>query len=313
MSVHDFKDIQSVFQGAGREEKRQMVRGEIYYVEGNNDVVGSEQQGDRPAIIVSNNTGNSYSRIKEVVFLTTKPKRILPTHVTINSSAQYSTAICEQITTVSDKRIKQYIGKCTDAEMKDIDTAIMVSLAINTFIQRQQPKTDDTIPVKAEQVNKPMFEAASDAVLQQAREHIDKIIDVANRIVKLNESITGVSSIEIPNVTGTVSIETEQMIHKFIMEQMESERQKYYDEINKLIGNIKEEPKQKDTGIKQVQTVNDQEIIKKYVDEKKPYSVVAKELGIDSTQVEEVIKSHGLERKRGRKKTDDAAESNNPR
>lgn len=313
MSVHDFKDIQSVFQGAGREEKRQMVRGEIYYVEGNNDVVGSEQQGDRPAIIVSNNTGNSYSRIKEVVFLTTKPKRILPTHVTINSSVQYSTAICEQITTVSDKMIKQYIGKCTDAEMKDIDTAIMVSLAINTFIQRQQPKTDDTIPVKAEQVNKPMFEAAADAVLQQAREHIDKIIDVANRIVKLNESITGVSSIEIPNVTGTVSIETEQMIHKFIMEQMESERQKYYDEINKLIGNIKEEPKQKDTGIKQVQTVNDQEIIKKYVDEKKPYSVVAKELGIESTQVEEVIKSHGLERKRGRKKTDDAVESNNPR
>lgn len=311
MSVHDFKDIQSVFQGAGREEKRQMVRGEIYYVEGNNDVVGSEQQGDRPAIIVSNNTGNSYSRIKEVVFLTTKQKRVLPTHVTINSSVEYSTAICEQITTVSDKRIKQYIGKCTDAEMRDIDTAIMVSLAINTFIQRQQQKVTEI----QEQANKPMFEAAADAVLQQARDHIDKIIDVANRIVKLNESITGVSSMEIPNVTGTVSIETEEMIHKFILEKMESERQKYYDEINRLIGNTKEGQKDAEVyaGVKQVQSVNDKEIIKKYVDEKKPYSVVAKELGIDSVQVEEVIKSHGLERKRGRKKTDDVAESNNPR
>ena len=68
-------------------------RGDIWYIESGYSV-GSEQRAGRPAIVVSSGT-------VEVVYLTTQPKRDLPTHVTISSLSRESTALCEQITSVS--------------------------------------------------------------------------------------------------------------------------------------------------------------------------------------------------------------------
>lgn len=98
--------------------KSKMVnRGEIYYIQ-NTVAVGSEQtSNNRPAIIVSNSQNNRFSRVVEVVYLTTKEKNPLPTHVKIDSIDRPSTALCEQIHSVS-----------TEEEMKAIDAALMVSL-----------------------------------------------------------------------------------------------------------------------------------------------------------------------------------------
>lgn len=58
-----------------------MKRGEIYYIESTYRETGSEQRGGRPAVIVSNDKNNENSEVVEVVYMTTKPKNDLPTHV----------------------------------------------------------------------------------------------------------------------------------------------------------------------------------------------------------------------------------------
>ena len=59
--------------------RNEIKRGEIYYITFA-PVVGSEQHGGRPGIVVSNNMNNAHSNTIEVVYLTTQPKKMLPTH-----------------------------------------------------------------------------------------------------------------------------------------------------------------------------------------------------------------------------------------
>ena len=106
-------------------------RGDIYYVREIKDAVGSEQKGYRPAIVISNNVGNKHSKIKQVVYITTKNKNEIPTHVVINSAKYTSIAICEQIFSVSDERIEKYVGHCTEEEMEKIDKALMISIGLD--------------------------------------------------------------------------------------------------------------------------------------------------------------------------------------
>lgn len=108
-----------------------MKRGEIYYIDREFNEVGAEQRAGRPAIIVSNDIGNENAEIVEVVWLTTQPKKDLPTHVAIRSTKYKSTALCEQITTVAKKRIGEYCGTCTDNEMQAVENAILISLGID--------------------------------------------------------------------------------------------------------------------------------------------------------------------------------------
>lgn len=82
-----------------------MKRGEIYYIESTYRETGSEQRGGRPAVIVSNDKNNENSEVVEVVYMTTKPKNDLPTHVFIRSALSPSTVLCEQVNSVSTKRI----------------------------------------------------------------------------------------------------------------------------------------------------------------------------------------------------------------
>ena len=106
-------------------------RGEVYYIMPAEYTVGSEQMAGRPAIIVSNDKNNTYSSVVEVVYLTTQPKNDLPTHVTIRSTSRESTALCEQIQSVSAQRIGSWCAKCTQAEMDAVDKALQISLGIN--------------------------------------------------------------------------------------------------------------------------------------------------------------------------------------
>lgn len=104
-------------------------RGDILYVESGYST-GSEQRPGRPAIVVSNNKNNEFSTTVEVVYLTTQPKRDLPTHVPIHSLNRESIAICEQITSVSTERIGSFRGCVTADEMRAIEAAMRVSLAM---------------------------------------------------------------------------------------------------------------------------------------------------------------------------------------
>lgn len=114
-------------------------RGDIFYINRTYQEQGSEQQAGRPGIIVSNDKNNANSPTFEVVFLTTKEKSELPTHIGIRSAPRDSTALCEQIHTVSIDRIGQFIAHCTASEMAMIDCALMISVGVETALKRLPP------------------------------------------------------------------------------------------------------------------------------------------------------------------------------
>lgn len=133
-----------------------MKRGEIYYIE-KTFTAGSEQQSGRPAIIVSNDMCNEHSDVLEVVYLTTRPKTDLPTHIDIRSSERPSIALCEQISSVSVNRFGSYIGVCSDYEMQMVDAALEISLGLNGDsgkISKPEPEHKQAVP----SVGKPEIE-----------------------------------------------------------------------------------------------------------------------------------------------------------
>lgn len=107
-------------------------RGEIYWIEPHKTerVCGSEQFASRPGVIVSNDTGNKFSPVVEVVYLSGRlENRNLPTHV--QCKALYnSVRTAQQITTVSKTRLGNFIRRATAEEMRKIDTALAVSLGL---------------------------------------------------------------------------------------------------------------------------------------------------------------------------------------
>lgn len=106
---------------------KRFYRGEIYYIE-REPSYESEMRSGRPAIIVSNDMNNEHSPNVEIVYLTTKPKANLPTHVNIYSSKVPSTALCEGVFTVSKSRIGNYINQISVYEQKRIDDALAISI-----------------------------------------------------------------------------------------------------------------------------------------------------------------------------------------
>lgn len=109
--------------------ENKVYRGEIYYIH-ETEISGNEQAGGRPGIIISNDVGNEHSPVVIVVYLTTREKKPLPTHVKINTAEKPSTALCEQIETIYKGRIGKYIGQITDTEQKNLDKALAVSIGI---------------------------------------------------------------------------------------------------------------------------------------------------------------------------------------
>lgn len=89
---------------------RIIKRGEIYYAE-LNPVIGSEQGGTRPVLIISNNTGNRYSSTVIIAAITSRQtKNKLPTHYDLNGVSGLpadSIVLLEQIRTVDKKRLKE--------------------------------------------------------------------------------------------------------------------------------------------------------------------------------------------------------------
>ena len=105
-------------------------RGDIYYIRDTRQSTGSEQRADRPAVIISNNENNRHSAVYEVVYMTTQPKTDLPTHFITTSALRPSTVLCEQISSVYEDRIGEWIGTLTPEEMKALDQCLRVSIGI---------------------------------------------------------------------------------------------------------------------------------------------------------------------------------------
>ena len=113
---------------------RIIKRGDIYYAE-LNPVIGSEQGGIRPILIISNDTGNRYSPTVIIAAITgkTHTKAKLPTHTEVKNFEgldRDSIVLLEQIRTVDKKRLKQYMGIMPAVAMARVDKAIAISIGI---------------------------------------------------------------------------------------------------------------------------------------------------------------------------------------
>lgn len=149
-------------------------RGDIYYVERSQYApsTGSEQWSGRPAIIVSNDKNNEFSQTVEVVYLTTRPKVDLPTHIDIRSSNKPSVALCEQVTSISVDRLGSWDAHCTDQEMQMIDAALAISLGIDC---EPQVKVVEKIVEKPVETNaQPAPESNEEAIRLQTERDMYK-------------------------------------------------------------------------------------------------------------------------------------------
>ena len=110
-------------------------RGYLYYAD-LSPVVGSEQGGVRPVLIIQNDIGNKYSPIVIVAAITSQiNKAKLPTHVEI-SSEEYglnrdSVVLLEQIRTLDKRRLKEKIGHMTEGDMRKVNKALIISLDLD--------------------------------------------------------------------------------------------------------------------------------------------------------------------------------------
>lgn len=111
-----------------------IVRGEIYYAD-LSPVVGSEQGGIRPVLVVQNDVGNKYSPTVIIAAITSQlTKAKLPTHIELHKEkynlVKDSVVLLEQIRTLDKRRLKEKIGVVDNITMQRIDIAIMISLGI---------------------------------------------------------------------------------------------------------------------------------------------------------------------------------------
>ena len=111
-------------------------RGDIYYAD-LSPVVGSEQGGLRPVLIIQNDIGNRYSPTVIAAAITSRmSKTKLPTHIDIYAEqvglAKDSVILLEQIRTLDKRRLKEKMGHLDDAMMDHVNTAIAISFGLGT-------------------------------------------------------------------------------------------------------------------------------------------------------------------------------------
>lgn len=109
-------------------------RGDIFYAD-LSPVVGSEQGGVRPVLIVQNDVGNKYSPTVIAAAITSQQfKTRMPTHISVNASvcglSKDSVVLLEQIRTLDKKRLREKMGNLPETDMNRIDDALSVSIGL---------------------------------------------------------------------------------------------------------------------------------------------------------------------------------------
>ena len=112
-------------------------RGDIYYAD-LSPVVGSEQGGIRPVLIVQNDVGNKFSPTVIAAAITSqRDKTNLPTHIRVDADgcglSKDSIVLLEQVRTIDKQRLKEKMGSLDQGAMNKIDKALSVSFGLGGF------------------------------------------------------------------------------------------------------------------------------------------------------------------------------------
>jgi mRNA interferase MazF len=110
-------------------------RGEVFYAD-LSPVVGSEQGGLRPVLIVQNDVGNKYSPTVIAAAITSRQdKSSLPTHISVGAQScglqKDSVVLLEQVRTIDKRRLKEKMGELDDRSMQQVNQALQVSFGLN--------------------------------------------------------------------------------------------------------------------------------------------------------------------------------------
>ena len=119
-------------------------RGELYYAD-LSPVVGSEQRGIRPVLVVQNDVGNKYSPTVIAAAVTSQiNKARLPTHIELSATqfglSKDSVVLLEQIRTIDKKRLKEKIGSLSSVTMERVNNALAISLGFSNNYLNQNLK-----------------------------------------------------------------------------------------------------------------------------------------------------------------------------
>lgn len=111
-------------------------RGDIYYAD-LRPVIGSEQGGVRPVLVIQNDTGNRHSPTVIVAAITSKMNKAkLPTHVELSTRqcqiVRDSVILLEQLRTIDKQRLRDKICHLDETSLKRVDAALLVSLELHT-------------------------------------------------------------------------------------------------------------------------------------------------------------------------------------
>ena len=113
--------------------RKAIRRGDLFYAD-LNPVVGSEQGGIRPVLVIQNDVGNHFSPTVVAAAITSrKAKNSLPTHILLENVpglAPTSLLLLEQLRTIDRQRLRGYIGRISKEKMLEIDAALAISIGI---------------------------------------------------------------------------------------------------------------------------------------------------------------------------------------
>ncbi len=117
-------------------------RGDIYYAD-LSPVIGSEQGGVRPVLIVQNNVGNRFSPTVIAAAITSqRAKANLPTHIMLNAEttglAKDSVVLLEQVRTIDKHRLKERMGRLDNTSMTQVDQALSISFGLGQEYEERE-------------------------------------------------------------------------------------------------------------------------------------------------------------------------------
>lgn len=107
-------------------------RGQIYLAD-LDPVLGSEQGGCRPVVVIQNNIGNQYSPTVIVAAITSRPKSKLPTHVSLGNFRgldKESVILSEQLRTIDKQRLEGFVGHLFESHVQELDRALQISIGV---------------------------------------------------------------------------------------------------------------------------------------------------------------------------------------